>query len=122
METNIVEQNKLIAVFMGGLYTLSFELKKGEMWVPIHGICRYDTIESGRGQTLQYHRSWDWIMPVVEKIENFNHSATLFIIEDERCHIDTQNGFEIDSVGHTKIEAVYNACIEFIKWYNNQIA
>jgi hypothetical protein len=34
----------------------------------------------------------------------------LFIIEDERSYIDTQNGFEIDSVRHTKKESVYNAC------------
>ena len=64
---------------------------------------------------LQYHKSWDWLMPVVEKIEQTNDGCTLVIIEDERCHIDNQKGFEIDSVGHTKIEAVYNAVIKFIK-------
>ncbi len=64
---------------------------------------------------LQYHKSWDWLMPVVEKIEQTNDGCTLVIIEDERCYIDNQKGFEIDSVGHTKIEAVYNAVIKFIK-------
>ncbi len=65
-----------------------------------------------------YHSSWDWLMPVVEKIENYNSGSTLVIIEDERCHLDTQNNFEIDSVGHTKIEATYNAVVQFIEWYN----
>ena len=69
---------------------------------------------------IQYDKSWDWLMPVVEKIENFNDGCTLCIIEDERCHINTQTNFEVDSVGYTKIEAVYNAIIEFIKWYNQQ--
>ena len=69
---------------------------------------------------LSFDTDWNWLVEVVEKIENYNDSATLFIIEDERCHVNTQNGFEIDSVGHTKIEAVYNACVEFVKWYNNQ--
>jgi hypothetical protein len=69
---------------------------------------------------LKFHTDWNWLMKVVDKIEGYNYGATLFIIEDERCHVNTQNGFEIDSVGHTKIEAVYNACVEFVKWYNEQ--
>ena len=86
-----METNKIIAKFMGG-----YELEEFE---------DYDT-------------SWEWLMPVVEKIEQTNEGCTLVIIEDERCHIVNQIGFEIDSVGHTKIEAVYNACLIFIKWYN----
>lgn len=82
------ENNKLIAEYMGGYEPEEFE--------------DFDT-------------SWDLLMPVVEKIETTNNGCTLVIIEDERCHIDNQNGIEIDSVGHTKIEATYNAVIEFIK-------
>ena len=100
--------NKLIAEFMGG--TLDSP-----------GSPYYYFLEKGKYETeLKYHSSWDWLMPVVEKIETLNNSCTLVIIEDERCHIDTQNGFELDSVGCTKIEATYNAVVRFIEWYNNK--
>ena len=119
---NVIEGNKLIAEFMGGKYDkdTTFKIQSDEIWLPIHGIVNCATIESGKGRIIQYHTSWDWLMPVVEKIENFNDGCTLCIIEDERCHINTQTNFEVDSVGYTKIEAVYNAIIEFIKWYNQQ--
>ena len=118
----ILEGNKLIAEFMGGKYDkdTNFPIHPNDIWLPTHGIVNCATIESGNGRIIQYHTSWDWLMPVVEKIENFNDGCTLCIIEDERCHINTQTNFEVDSVGYTKIEAVYNAIIEFIKWYNKQ--
>jgi len=125
---NIIEQNKLIAEFMGGLYTPSFELRKGEIWLPIQGICRYDTIEIGRGRTLKYHTSWDWIMPVIEEIEkhiyandeyyNFQILGGCYVI------IISSHGNELvtSDNGQSKLECVYNACIEFIRWHNNQKA
>lgn len=70
---------------------------------------------------LKFHKSWDWLMSVVEKIENFNDGLNLCIIEDETCHIETRNGFNIHSVGETKIEATYKAVIAFIEWYNKSI-
>jgi hypothetical protein len=94
------EENKIIALFMGDINSLDAK-------VSFNKNCTVDE--------LQYHKSWDWLMPVVEKIEQTNDGCTLVIIEDERCYIDNQKGFEIDSVGHTKIEAVYNAVIKFIK-------
>jgi len=93
-------KNKIIALFMGDINSLDAK-------VSFNKNCTVDE--------LQYHKSWDWLMPVVEKIEQTNDGCTLVIIEDERCYIDNQKGFEIDSVGHTKIEAVYNAVIKFIK-------
>jgi hypothetical protein len=106
------DNNKLLAEFMGfqqtniGWYDAEEVLLRAE---------RDNTFDN-----LKFHTDWNWLMQVVEKIESYNYGATLFIIEDERCHVNTQNGFEIDSVGHTKIEAVYNACVEFVKWYNTQ--
>ena len=95
------EENKLIAEFMGKEWHKSF----------FKDVC----IINPSNISYKFHTSWDWLMPVVEKIEQTNEGVTLVIIEDERCHIDNQKGFEIDSVGHTKIEAVYNAVVKFIK-------
>lgn len=97
-------KNKIIALFMGDINSLDAK-------VSFNKNCTVDE--------LQYHKSWDLLMPVVEKIETTNNGCTLVIIEDERCHIDNQNGIEIDSVGHTKIEATYNAVVEFIKKYKS---
>jgi len=104
------EENKLIAEFMGYKtyeHTNSIAIRLLEE-------NEFNSIDIGHIHT-KFHASWDWLMPVVEKIEQTNEGVTLVIIEDERCHIDNQKGFEIDSVGHTKIEAVYNAVIKFIK-------
>ena len=112
---NTTENNKLIAEFMGRSIS-PITLAEFRKLKP-----RDKHLVSGAFvEDLQYHSDWNWLMEVVEKIENYNDSATLFIIEDERCHVNTQNGFEIDSVGHTKIEAVYNACLGFVKHYNEK--
>ena len=112
LEQEIIEGNKLITKFtqLRGEYDEDNDTIYLESDLDGEGVYKLSQ--------LKYHSSWDWLMPVVEKIENFNDSCTLFIIEDERCHVNSQNGFEIDSTGHTKIEAVYNATIAFIKWYN----
>lgn len=108
------ENNKLLAEFLGLVESI----------IPNKYWTEKSSEGFGMGQLteLKFHSDWNWLMQVAEKIESYNYGATLFIIEDERCHVNTQNGFEIDSVGHTKIEAVYNACVEFVKWYDNQIS
>ena len=79
---------------------------------------------------------WNWLMEVVEKIEQttiketygqFNEKESIAIvsvvIENKFCQI-LSNGIYLNEIisenKETKIEAVYNACIEFIKWYNEQ--
>ena len=102
-----MESNKLIAEFMGFQET---------------SIGWYDADEclhekDNTFDTLRFDTDWNWLMPVVEKIENYNDGYTLVIIEDERCHINTQNGYKVDVVMHTKIRAVYDSCCNFIEWY-----
>ena len=116
---NVIEGNKLIAEFMGWSQQLDVEKRWYGAWFDQHKVRKAWSEFQGH-EPLLFNESWDWLMPVVEKIENFNDGCTLCIIEDERCHINTQTNFEVDSVGYTKIEAVYNAIIEFIKWHNQQ--
>ena len=136
---NIIENNKLIAQFMGGKLNdeLSFLIAQNDIFIPYHGVIRLDTVETGKGPVIKYHKSWDWLMPVVEKIENIDFGnwepikgdvymncsfeieitssvCQLNIHADQRCY---KSFFYVCS--NSKIESVYGLIIEFIKWYNN---
>jgi len=64
-----------------------------------------------------YSNDWNWLMEVVEKIESIK--GTQIFINGISCEVMFK-GKVISKHFNTKIEAVYNACIEFIKWYNTQ--
>jgi len=79
---DITMNNVLIAEFMG------MELKPNEC-----------------GRLFRYHKSWDWLMPVIEKIT-------------ELC----EEPQELDELKHAllcvDIKSVYFIVVEFIKEYN----
>lgn len=72
---------------------------------------------------LKFHTSWDWLMPVVEKIEKTEdqYDTRICFHADEGayfCDIVDQENNEFafqSSYTRTKIEVVYNAVLEFIK-------
>jgi len=109
MENEILEGNKLIAEFMGAKY---YDCYKNSIYPNGISIWKYDTPPKEdctilwNTPDMQYHTSWDWLMPVVEKIEKLP-----FI--EERA-----------SDGHDKISLIYDInnvypqVVEFIKWYN----
>jgi hypothetical protein len=72
--------------------------------------------------SCKYSTSWDWLMPVVEKIEKEGFKST---IENQWAGFDgctdENDGLWIDSKTpcNTKLEATYKAVVEFIQWYNN---
>ncbi len=111
METN----NKLLAEFLG--YTQPHpEYPSSTYWYkegkPPLAILSFDT-------------DWNWLMEVVEKIENFvdqnNCARYNFMIEQSFIEIiDNSNSNTIVEIDReTKIQAVYDACVEFVKWYNS---
>ncbi len=81
---------------------------------------------------VKYDSSWDWLMAVVEKIEKGSYKddrrtfevGASFTIEDDTCKVSIggMSDFEFPHKGPpmTKIEAVWEACTKFIKWYNEQ--
>lgn len=109
---NILESNKLIAEFMGGKYKHNsiVELSDNHVWLPIHGICQYTSIELGSGKMLKYHTSWDWLIPVVKKCIEYAANN-----EAHDSSVDLEN-----SLYTCDINKIYIECVDFIKWYNEK--
>ena len=68
---------------------------------------------------LEYHTSWDWLMPVVESMESMGYNVSIM----RRCWVvvfDTNVMKEIVSIERraSKLEVTYEAVVEFIKQYN----
>lgn len=119
------EKSILIAEFMGGVYNDSpqrlskFDIPKDSIWLPIHNMSRLSR--------LQYNTSWDWLMPVVDKIERLGYRTDIFKADDSDthlCQVWTHHAERSQLVStakewsRTKIEAVYGAVVQFIQWYN----
>ena len=127
---NIVENNKLIAEFMG-VFDKILSTGNIHSWgdAPfyyttedtkekvIKNICKYS----------KYDSDWNWLMKVVDKIESFvlndGNSFNVTIGATNYCVIQDSYGeiYEnIEDSEETKLLTVYKAIIKFIKWYNKQ--
>ena len=113
---NIVEKNELIAKFIG------VELLKDLL----AGNNRFINIGIDIYEQCKFHSDWNWLMKVVEKIESIEDGVYQVDILQEGCKILKKCSLLIDKTVSklepysTKIKSVYLACIEFIKWYNEQ--
>ena len=90
-----MKDNKLIAEFMG----VVFHDDENQY---------YNADGLHIGNTLQYHTSWDWLMPVVQKIEDY--------LSDNVGEV----GYFDDGLISNDIEVRYQAVVEFIKQYDNE--
>lgn len=101
--------NEKIARFMGT------RVENG--WVyPVDGFI----IRFGSGN-LKYHKSWDELMPVCEKIKHIARDRDLEI-NGVFLHDEAKNRYAPirAELGNVRIEAVYHCVIRFIDWYNEQ--
>ena len=89
-----MEDNKLIAEFMGMKYSDERSFDNGEWTHSIKSLSKFQT-------------SWDWLMPVVQKCF------------DTQQPEEGQHYFINESLLTMKIEVVYDRVVEFIKTYNN---
>lgn len=103
------ENNKIIADFMG------YKIESNEVF-PLLYLIHADWFAV---EELKFHSDWNWLMEVVENIESngFNFEIKKNWARISRKGENIILRWEED---RSKIEAVYNACIEFIKWYNEQ--
>lgn len=127
--SQILEYNKLISDFMKFDFD-SFDIQYTEEFTYLQKF------RIGAVKDLKYHTSWDWLIPVVNKIRDG---------KDFPSRIPNGFSLEIGLTGYTTlrtkdlgkysfgfydivmcektegIETVYKAVIEFIKWYNKEI-
>lgn len=93
---NIQENNKMIAEFMGsnldGLEPFQYE------------------------EELQYHLSWDWLMPVIRKINEVSRYDDYC---KDRLHLQRMLDECINENTIERLE-VHKAVVEFIKTYNDE--
>lgn len=111
-EEEIINGNKLIAGFMG--IKLENNWRDGYDYALQHVYGFNDEYYDCRlASNLGFHSSWDWLMPVVEKIWAITGCRTLFYFEANEKLTIYSNIQSSDA----KIE-IWSAVIEFIKWYN----
>ena len=97
-----MNDNKLIAEFMGMTTT---EIDKSMMI--------FKTIQGNEVvyiDELEYHTSWDWLMPVAQKCRL-----------DSRCEYDDDDFWNNIhwALEECSLDSTYKAVVEFIKEYND---
>ena len=135
---DLSENNKLIVNFMGGFITedgYRAHLPILDQETRIHNVMGSppsrlkEAFEIKYTHELEYHKSWDWIMPVVDKIENLSVSKFQNIsIGSGEVSIAFANEnppneylFIYIDFKENKLNTVYEAVVEFIKWYNRYV-
>lgn len=146
-EPTIDQMNEAIAVFMGfeKVHVGFFRCKDGDPvndetewqvandeWLDKMGIedvgdfiVNVKEDKYHNWEDVNYHTSWDWMMPVVEKIRNLGYHIEITISVDCSVDIIKLRGDPSKDVLHivaysSAIDAVYTAIYQFITWYNQQ--
>lgn len=69
-----------------------------------------------------FHKNWNWLMFVIEKIEGMLMEGSNIHIEHTNCYLDDyEHGISFSSNGETKIEAVFKVVCEYVMWYNENL-
>lgn len=100
-----VENNKLIAEFMG-VKTQD----KGPFCYQV-----YDQQWAAEG--LRYHSSFNWLMDVVEKIEegNYGFKTCRKVVE---VYFDDTKEIILKTKENCRLNSLHKAVVEFVKWHN----
>jgi hypothetical protein len=106
-EEQIITNNKLIAEFMD---YKPLRLTEDQLTILNDAHRQFCPSEH-----LLYHKSWEWLIPVVEKVGeliDISISPPLFSIAGFKGALYKKFS------GNTLIDATYKGCIAFIEWYN----
>jgi hypothetical protein len=122
---NNTESNKLIALFMG----YSEDEIQAEDWCGCNVLAECQFTGEKQMTAANYHTSWDWLMPVVEKIEGMGYYSWIVYslydkiglsyqmcigkLENRNCH-----AIAVEYGSQSKIQTAYQAVLQFIQWFN----
>lgn len=109
--SSIVRDNMLIAEFMGVQVIDETAIRPN--------------LECFRLSELRYHNSWEWLMPVIQKIQsmtNENNVRYNLILGDTSLLINPQVNPEKYFVRYDRnlLDACKGAIVDFINWYNER--
>jgi len=65
----------------------------------------------------KYHTSWDWLMPVVQKVESLGY---VFTIQGGKAEYGEMISETQSFIAKDKLSSTYQAVVEFIKAYNDE--
>ena len=109
-------------------YFLEFQ-KTNLGWFDSEGILA-DHETDNTFDVLKFDTDWNWLMKVIERIEQTNiQGKTIVSIntsiksKEFYCTIDGKQydrGFYTTIFGDNKLKVVWDACNEFIEYYNKQ--
>jgi len=94
MDKEIIEGNKIISLFMRP------ENKKKGLTDEAYGL-------------LEYHSSWDWLMPVYIKFKNLDIKDVSFRGQHKQVCASFGNGILSGDINNA-----FNDAVMAIKWYN----
>ena len=117
----MMNDNKLIAEFMGAVGTPKYNPTEWDVYIT--GCLDVDSDDENAQHfytpdEMKYHTSWDWLMPVVEKIESLGYWVNR---NDGDITISNKSDMVvITPMSSGGIDMMYKAVVEFIKEYNDE--
>lgn len=119
MENLILKNNEMIAKFMGAIV-------RGSETFRIAGKIEFPNrpFKSCAVKDLQYHNSWDWLMPVIDKIEFHSEPEVRFVIFPDETLLqeldyDSKFNHRDNTCGPNRLTNLYNCVVEYIRDHNS---
>ena len=107
-EMDIIENNKLIAEFLG----FKFNKHRKAYRIPQMGFAFQGKIED-----LKFHSSWNWLMKVIDKIYNLYKDEN-FKFYSNLEGVNLYSVIKTSFIEDINIDYTYSTVIEYIEWYN----
>lgn len=116
-QKEIIEGNKQILLFMGGVVGSSTIYPTGE--VVIHSIHLGDKQINDFINEIKYHSSWDWLMPVWDKLGKEMYKIRRQISGEEYKKAEVLTIHILTAFREVDIKSAFLWIAEAIKWYNH---
>lgn len=118
----ISEGRKLIALFMGKVTHHPQNIDGWKEQILLEAPGENKKIHYPFGCLPPFDTKWEWLMPVVDKIEE--DELNEIMIMPRRIYVNRGENFQsqyqkgYDFKRGNKLKTLYNAVVDFIKWHN----